>query len=492
VDQPIVLIEHGTVIAFDGKRHRRLDDGQVAFQGSRIIHVGRGFQENCDRRISAKGKIVLPGLISAHSHVSLQSASRLITDGGRPQFSRALFLNYLPTREGGPIYLDLPEHEASVRYGFASLLRHGMTTVVNFSPGGPSKGQYLAEIARELGIRLYYSPVTSAASYHFNPKGELLTIWDEERGLRELDFAREFLSDLSHRPDDLVTGIVMVDELLLATENLLNRATALACEFDVGLTLHAAEQVYEFHEFLRRYGRTPVEYMADKGVLTAKTLIAHCLMIGGHSSTAHAHGHDLKLLAGAGASVAHCPVVQSRRGYGMESYQKYIDAGVNVALGADTWPLDLFAEMRMAAYLGKLKEGRYDAARSMDIFNSATLGGAKALGRADLGRLAAGAQADIVIVNTEAFNAGPIRDPIQMLVHQTSALQVDTVFVAGRLVVEGGHLISADEQEILREGTDTARREWREFEQNHWSGARLDEIFPPAIESWDGQSITPA
>lgn len=225
-EDAIVLIEHGTVIAFDGQRHRRLDEGEVAFRGNRIIHVGRGFAGKCDRRISAKGKIVLPGLVSAHSHVSVQSGSRLITDGGRPQFSRALFLNYLPTRQGGPVYLDQPEHEASVRYGFASLLRHGITTVVNFSPGGPSKGRYITDIAREMGIRLYYSPVTTAASYHFSPDGELLTVWDENRGLRELDFAREFLAGLTDNPDDLIQGIVMVDELLLSTENLLRRASS--------------------------------------------------------------------------------------------------------------------------------------------------------------------------------------------------------------------------------------------------------------------------
>ena len=168
----------------------------------------------------------------------------------------------------------------------------------------------------------------------------------------------------------------------------------------------------------------------------------------------------------------------------MESYQRYLDAGVNVALGADTWPLDLFAEMRMATYLGKLTDGRYDAAKAMEIFNSATLGGAKALGRSDLGRLAAGAEADIVIVDAEGFGVGPIRDPVHTLVHQTSALQVDTVIVAGETVVEGGRLVNADGGDVLRQGIEIAEQEWLEFERGHWSGAKLDEIFPPAIEPW--------
>ena len=478
----LTAITGGTVIAFDGKEHRRIENGVVAYRGDTVVFVGRRLDEPADETLDARGKIVIPGLVSAHSHVGTQSAARLILDEGRPEFARALFLNFIPTRLGGPTYLDRPDPVESLRFGMASLIRHGITSVVPFSPGGPSGGTHVVELADEMGVRLFYSPVTTAGSYHFDERGTIRRVWDEDRGLRELDRAMALVS----RYDRSSThqGMVVVDEFEFATPLLLKRAREAAEALGVGITLHAAEQVYEFHDSLRRSGRTPIEVLADHGILGPKALIAHCIFVAGHSSLGHPHGDDIGLLADTGTSVAHCPVVQSRRGYGLESFQRYRDRGVNIALGADTWPLDLFAEMRMAAILGKLMDARFDVARSMDVFNAATLGGAHALGRDDIGRLSPGAKADIVLVDVDTLTVGPIRDPIQALVHLANASMVDTVIIAGRTLLQGKRFVDFDEREVLDTGRTSARADWKAFEANHWSGRPLDEVFPRAIKDW--------
>lgn len=485
--RPATLIEGGMVIAHDGERHRLIDNGVVAYRDDRIVHVGKSYSGPVAERISAAGKIIIPGFISAHSHVSMQTGSRLILDHGRPPFSRALFLNYLPATAGSPSYLDRPDHRLSAEFGFAALLQHGITTVVNFAPGGPSAGEDTADIARRFGIRLYYSPVATSARYEFDRTGQLRTEWDEGRGLAELDKAERFIEKLE-TDAGLVRPIVMVDELLLTSPELLSAARAVAERHGTGLTLHAAEQAYEFHHVLREKGRTPVEFLADLGVLSPKTIIAHCLMVGGHRDVGHPHSGDLQLLGCNGTTVAHCPVVQARRGYGLENYDAYKTAGVNIALGADTWPLDLFQEMRMAALLGKLKTGRYDAAVSLDIFNSATLAGAAALGRPDLGKLCQGAAADIVLVSADSFHMQPMRDPVQALVHLATAGDVDTVIVAGKTVVDQRRLVFDPDGKILRHGMERARIEWQAFGNDHWSHVPTDDIFPPPLTPWEGET----
>jgi cytosine/adenosine deaminase-related metal-dependent hydrolase len=122
-DSSVTLIEGSLVIAFDGQRHRRIDKGVVAFAGDQVVHVGKSYRRPVAERLSAEGKIVMSGLISAHSHVSMQAGSRLILDHGRPSFSRALFLNYLPATAGSPGYLDRPDNRISAEFGFAALLQ---------------------------------------------------------------------------------------------------------------------------------------------------------------------------------------------------------------------------------------------------------------------------------------------------------------------------------------------------------------------------------
>ena len=105
------------------------------------------------------------------------------------------------------------------------------------------------------------------------------------------------------------------------------------------------------------------------------------------------YGDDLALIARAKASFAHSPLAFSRRGGALESFQRYLDAGINMALGTDTYPLDMFAEMRTTAAVCKIIEKNHESAGALDVFTASNLGGARALRRDDLGRLARGAKA---------------------------------------------------------------------------------------------------
>lgn len=482
----VVCLSGASIVAFDGREHRWLDRGDLAYCDDRIVHVGRRYTGAVAERIDVSGRILIPGLISAHAHMSAQEGGRLLIDGGRRDFFRSGFLNYLPTHgAGGQSFMRDVDPQASLRFGIASLLRNGVTSVVPFAPGGPDNGDSLVGAARAFGIRLFYSPLVSGGRYHFDSAGRLHRVLDEAAGLAMLGNAAEFLERHHATGDGLVQGVVTIDEFHCAPGRLLPEAHALAQRFGVRLTLHFAEQLMEFIMLMNESGRTPVQHLADLGVLDSRLLLAHALFLAGHQSVPWPHGGDLELLGQAGTSVAHSPVAFARRGLKLESFDRYRDAGINVALGTDAYPMDLFAEMRMASIACKFHENNHEAAPAPSVFEAATLGGARALGRDDLGRLAAGAKADIVVLDAENLQFGPIHDPIRAIVHLATPAQVERVIVDGRTVVAAGRLVGQDEGEIVRAATRSAQKVWQGFAAYHWAGQRVDQVFPPSLLPWD-------
>jgi cytosine/adenosine deaminase-related metal-dependent hydrolase len=158
---------------------------------------------------------------------------------------------------------------------------------------------------------------------------------------------------------------------------------------------------------------------------------------------------DLEILARHGVSVAHCPVVMRRRGGALRSFSRYRRAGLNIGIGTDMFPQDIIEEMRWAAYAAKAVDRHAASGLTAEVFEAATVGGANALGRDDLGRLAPGAKADVTIIDMRHLHIGPADDPIRSLVHYASQRDVEHVFVDGRQVVESGHLVGVDERGVL-------------------------------------------
>ena len=161
--------------------------------------------------------------------------------------------------------------------------------------------------------------------------------------------------------------------------------------------IHAGGNFREFLEILNKYRKPVAEYLADVGILGPRTTLGHMAITGGHSRVDYPRGDELKILAETGATIGHCPHKCAKMAFAMESFDQYLEAGVRIGLGTDTYPLDIVSEMRYASLISRLVDRKASGARAADVFNAATIGGANALGRSDLGRLAAGAKADVVI-----------------------------------------------------------------------------------------------
>ncbi|MET0445671.1 MAG: amidohydrolase family protein [Pseudorhodoplanes sp.] len=473
----------GTIVAYQDGGHRILENGEVIVSGDRVVSVGPKSDTAASRTIELKGRLLIPGMISTHAHIGAHEATRFVIDGGRREFMRSGFLNYVPTQgqDGASLFAAI-DRDASVRFGFAQLLRNGVTTVLGFAP---YSDDLMVDVANETGLRLYFAPTANAGRYHFDDSGGLRRVVDDPRGEAQLDAAAEFIARHHGAGGDRIRGIVVVDEFYNSTPSLRRAAKEVAGSLKVGLTMHFCEQLFEFHETVRLTGLTPVQILEREGILGPEVILAHCIYIAGHSMACYPYVDDLKMIAESGSTVAHSPVVFARRGVMLESFQRYQNAGVNVAIGTDVFPMDIIEEMRFASIAGKIADRNHEAASAAAVFDAATVGGARALGRDDIGRIAPGAKADLVVVDLGNIWTVPYVDPIKALVTSGHPSMIDMVLVDGRVLVEDGRLLEPSDALLTQAGASMASLE-SAYAGWHHSGHAARAEYPPAYPNWRG------
>jgi cytosine/adenosine deaminase-related metal-dependent hydrolase len=159
--------------------------------------------------------------------------------------------------------------------------------------------------------------------------------------------------------------------------------------------------------------------------------------------------------------------------------------GVNVGMGTDSFPQDLLREMRLASTLSKVVEGEASVATSLDIFNSATICGANALHRPDLGRIAVGAKADLALIKLDSFNMSPLRDPIRNFVQLAESSDVDMVIVNGETLVENGKVLGFDEEKNFENLQSSMDEICDRIPGNDRLGRTIDDLMAPTLKKWE-------
>ncbi|MBI4283506.1 MAG: amidohydrolase family protein [Chloroflexi bacterium] len=474
------LITGGYVVGFNGTSHEILKDGVVVFEDDSVSFVGFSYAGLVDRTIEARGKLILPGFINTHLHPRHNAGDYCRNDPGKTDYFGSNYLTYMTPRQGAKGPESLADFRIGAKFALIQAIKSGSTTIQVYG-GGADGGDNFVEMVGELGFRAFVAPSFRSSNFYYEESGALRYVWDEAMGESGLVSAVAFIKKHHGKYNGRIQGMLYPRQPDTCTPALLNKTKELAKDLGVGIQIHAAMNLIEFHEILKRYGKTPIAFLHNLGFLGPEVILAHCIFLTGHSWTALPRGDDLKLIADTGTSVSHCPLEYAKLGIALETLDRYLAKGVNVSLGTDAYPLDMVNEMRIASLASRFAENDYLAGSYRDVFNAATLAGAQAVRREDIGRLCRGAKADLLIVDLRKTEIGAVFDPIKALVEYGSGRDIETVIIDGRIVVDHGHFLGVDEADLLCRVQTEADKIWGKISDWDFLGRRADEVSPWAF-----------
>ena len=442
-----VVIE-GCAIATMDNALTEHSSGHIVTEGGAIVAVGAGAAPPLEpgiRRIDGSGCIAAPGLINCHHHL-YQWLTR-----GRAQQSN--LFEWLTELYPLWAHIDVDMQRAAARAGLTALARSGCSTTTDHHYVFPRGAGDLLEAAiisaREIGLRFH--PCRGSMDLGRTDGGLPPDEVTEDRDA--VLAATELAIDTWHdpAPGSMLRIAVAPCSPFSATRELMREAADLARERGVRLHTHLAETLEEQEFCKERFGVRPVEYLENLGWLGGDVWLAHCV---------HLSNADVRRLADSGTGVAHCPTSNARLGAGIAPVASLTTAGVPVGLGVDGAASneggELGAEIRQAMLVARIAGGPA-ALTARGALALATRGGARCLGRDDIGSLEPGMQADIALWRIDDLGHAGIEDPVAALVFGPPR-PVEQLLVQGRTVVEGGQVVGADEATISADLDKASRR----------------------------------
>lgn len=421
-----ILLSNCTVIPMtaegDAPRHFT---GAVGIAGNRISFASpeaadaeRFLAGHPDaRRIDCRDKIVMPGLVNTHCHVSMTLQRSSADDIALMEWLN----DYIWPFEARQSADDI---ELGARLGVAEMLLGGVTSFVDMYWHEAS----VFNAVRDMGMRA----LLTASSLDSN-----------------LDACERDLEALLAKVGgcDRITAGVSPHSAYTCSEATLLRTKELCRRHGLRMTTHIAETQDETRIIAERYGCTPVERYDRLGLLDDTVIAAHCV---------HVSRNDMEILRERGVHVSHNPSSNMKIASGIAPVEQMRGMGINCTIGTDGTcsnnDLDMWEEMRGASFLQKVATMNPTAVPAYEILRMATVNGARALGLGgELGIIAAGALADIIVVDTMKPHIRPIHDPVSNLVYCAKAADVETVIVDGQIVVENRIVRGADIDALSRE-----------------------------------------
>ena len=431
------LIKNGLVLLWD-EAGWKIEQKNILIDGSRIASVTAGARDDADRILDASGKLVMPGLINAHTHAYMTIHRNVADD--------LAFFDWLDAVQRIEDYMTEEDVYWTTLLAIIEMLRSGTTCFVDMpiksakEKSGPKSAT--AGAVSDSGFRA----VISRGLAGFADSDESHMKYGQAVYEMEL-FKNEPRLQFLHGPHAPYS--CMADYL--------QKLTASARDRGIGQTIHLSESQVEMDGIWQEHAATPIAYVDSLGVFDVPVIAAHCV---------YATDEDIRLMAEKGVSVALCPKSNMKLGNGFAPAQKLLDAGINVCLGTDGCgsnnSLNMFSEMNAAALVYKGAEHRAQCVGAAEVLKMATVNGAKAIGReGELGVIREGALADLILINLDEPQLIPQNNILSGLVYSSTGAEVDTVFVDGRILMENRKLTTIDEEAIyahIRDIVDRIRR----------------------------------
>jgi 5-methylthioadenosine/S-adenosylhomocysteine deaminase len=430
------LIKARYVVTMD-ERHRIIEQGAVAITGSRIVAVGT--QADLAGRLQAKhtldkpDALLVPGMIDTHTHAPMSLLRGLAEDKRLDDW----LSNYIFPAESRNVTADFVQ--AGTRLACVEMVLAGITTYADMYYFEDAE----AEAAKEVGVR----GVLGQTIIGF-PAPDYRT-WPEA-----LTKAERYLQ--KYEKDDLITPALAPHAIYTTPDEALVAAHTLAVKYDAPLLIHLAEISRERDDSLTKRNLTPVQVLDKLGVLDGRVLAAHAIFL---------DDNDIEILRKHNTGIAHCPSSNTKMAAGVAHVTEMLKAGLHVGLGTDGFAgsndtADLFREMDLAAKLQKVTRMDPTVLPAEQVFEMATIGGARALGmERQIGSIEEGKRADIVVISLQSSHFAPLAENLYaQLVHAGQASDVEDVFINGKEIVAGRKVQTVDVQEVYRKAREYRRR----------------------------------
>lgn len=470
------LLAASWVLGHKDGTHRLLRNGEVVFENGEILFVGHRFAGEVAHRIDFGNALISPGFIDLDALSDLDTTILGIDHHPGWAKGRVWPRSYV---EAGPYEMYSPEELAfQKRFAFGQLLLNGVTTAVPiaslfYREWGETAAEFdaAAEAAGELGLRVYLSPAYRSGGMVLDSPGQMSPVFDEERGFAGLKDAINFIGRQNGRFSDLVRGLLAPDRVETCTLELLHRTDAAARDLGCKIRFHMAQGAMEVDTVQKLHGSTAPIWLAGAGLLSDRMIAPHAT---------NATEEDFELYAANGVSIVHCPLVSARGGSTLNSFSKCRQRGLNIAMGTDTAPADMLMNLLVGLIACRINDRAPGRVRCADLFDAATLGGARALGRDDLGRLTPGARADIAVFDLDDAVMAPSIDPITTLVTGGSGKITQAVFVDGRLSMRFGEVAGIDMKVARRRAQTQFDGLIAKYPERSWGHPPVSDIFPPS------------
>ena len=448
-DRVDTLILHGDVFTMTGGGVGAIDNGAVAVDGDCIAAVGPSdrlaTEFSAAETVDASGFAVLPGLVDGHVHspeALIRGVAQDVPDymeRAMAPFSRALTAD---------LWL------AGTRLNVLESLKAGTTTHVDFTT--PYDGW--AEFYDEVGVRARLTPKINGlapdamAQAHGAPYR-----FDDAKGRRMLDVADDFARTWHGAAAGRITVMLGPQAPDMLSKELLRRVKEHAECADLMIHMHVAQGDREIHQMLTRYGIRSIPFLDELGILDSRLYAVHLT---------EATDDEVRRMVRCGTSMGLCSASIGLLDGIVPPAVRFRNEGGAVALGTDSATsnnaLSLFNEMRLTALFNKVKARAPDVVPAWEALRMATVEGARAVGLGDsIGSLVAGKQADLILIDLAQLNLAPvlrapIRNIVPNLVYAATGHEVDSVMVAGRFLMRGRRILTADETAVRRDAQEAA------------------------------------
>jgi len=441
-----ILIEHGVVVTLDAHR-RVIRDGAVMVEGSHITDVGKTDELHRkyapEHTIDASRKLIIPGLIDCHVHLA-----QALIRGCADDVSLLDWLGkYVWPLQGN---FDAEDGRVSAELCMLEMIKSGTTSFIESMTHTRYGFDGIAKAVEESGMRgSLAKTIMDTPAYGRKQMMYEGMIEDGDRSLAE---TITMYDRWNGKADGRVSVWFGPRSLGACSKALYEKIAEEAAKRKAGITMHLCEVKEDLQYARRKFKKSPVAFANEVGLLTPRTVLAHAVWL---------TDRDIATLSKTRTNISHCPSSNTKLASGIARVPEMLKKGVNVALGCDGGPsnnsYDMIREMKLAAYIHKVRLSDPMTMPAETVLEMATVHGARAIGMQDrLGTLEPGKLADIVLVDLDSVHMVPNNNHVSDLVYAGCGTDVDTVMVDGQTIMENKNVKTLDEREIIGQARERA------------------------------------